>query len=283
MLEQRYLITHDTAYFYSGTVTLEPHTLLLRPREDHETRIESFSLYITPQCTWRWHRDIEGNSVALATFTQSATQLLIRSRLIISQYNLSPLDFETDDYALWYPFSYTPEDAVVLAPYREVPQEQIELRAWIARFYSAGEAIQTYSLLERLGRFIHDTLRYSLREESGVQNPAQTLSLGTGSCRDFALLFIEAARLLGLAARFVSGYLHAPLMAQFIGSTHAWAEVYLPGAGWKGFDPTLGAIAGRDHIPVAVSRLATSVSPISGSFIGIPGAKMEVNVRVEAL
>lgn len=283
MLEQRYRITHDTAYFFSGVVTLEPHRLLLRPREDHETRIESFELFITPQCTWRWHRDVEGNSVALATFTQNTAQLLIRSRLIISQYNLSPLDFETDDYALWYPFFYLLEDAVVLAPYREPPQEQALLGAWIGRFYRTGEAIQTYSLLERLSRFIHETLRYSLREESGVQRPAQTLYLGSGSCRDFALLFIEAARFLGLAARFVSGYLHAPLMAQFIGATHAWAEVYLPGAGWKGFDPTLGTIAGRDHIPVAVSRLATSVSPVSGSFIGIPGAKMEVNVQVEAL
>ena len=123
-------------------------------------------------------------------------------------------------------------------------------------FWKPDERIQTYTLLQRLGTHINQTLSYRLREEPGVQTVAQTLDFGTGSCRDFALLFMEAARCLGLASRFVSGYLHTPPSAANYGSTHAWAEVYLPGAGWKGFDPTVGAIAGTDHIAVAVARTA---------------------------
>jgi transglutaminase-like putative cysteine protease len=282
---QRYKILHRTYYNFSAAVRLEPHALRLRPREGHELRIESSTLEITPPATLRWHRDVEDNSVAIATFDASANQLVIESEVIIQQYNQAPLDFLVADYATDYPFAYTPEDRVVLSPYMNSAEHTASglLTEWVANLWQAGERIQTYALLQRLSVHIHQTLSYRLREEPGVQTAAETLSYGTGSCRDFAYLFMEAARHLGLASRFVSGYLHAPPSAVNFGATHAWAEVYLPGAGWKGFDPTIGEIVGTNHIAVAVARLPESVPPIAGSFVGIPGASLNVGVWVTEL
>lgn len=282
---QRYKIVHRTYYNFSGSVWLEPHTLRLRPREGHELRIESSTLEISPPATLRWCRDVEDNSVAIATFAAPADKLSIASEVVIQQYNQAPLDFLLADYATDYPFVYTPEDWVVLAPYTiatESPVSQL-LTEWVASLWQPAEQLQTYSLLQRLCVHIHQTLAYQVREEPGVQTAVDTLARGTGSCRDFANLFMAAARHLGLAARFVSGYLHAPPSVLNYGATHAWAEVYLPGAGWKGFDPTLGRIAGTDHITVAVARLPESVPPVAGSFVGPPGAHLDVGVWVTAL
>jgi transglutaminase-like putative cysteine protease len=154
------------------------------------------------------------------------------------------------------------------------------LNDWIYTFYKSSESIETYTLLQRLTKHIYTTFSYKMREEAGVQTVQETLTLGSGSCRDFALLFMEAVKCLGLASRFVSGYLYAPLMVEEVGSTHAWAEVYIPGPGWKGFDPTIGDLVGSDHIPVAVARLAESVPPISGSFTGDAKSTMDVGVWV---
>ncbi len=258
-----YKILHRTYYNFSAAVRLEPHALRLRPREDHELRIESSTLEITPPASLRWHRDVEDNSVAIATFDSPANQLLIESEVIIQQYNEVPLDFLVADYATDYPFTYTPEDRVVLSPYMNFVEHTTRdrLTEWVANLWQLGERLQTYALLQRLCVHIHQTLSYHLREEPGVQTAAETLSCGTGSCRDFAYLFMEAVRRLGLASRFVSGYLHAPPSTVNSGATHAWAEVYLPGAGWKGFDPTIGEIVGTNHIAVAVARLPESVPP----------------------
>jgi transglutaminase-like putative cysteine protease len=228
---------------------------------------------------------VEDNSVAIATFDSSANQLVIESEVIIQQYNQAPLDFLVADYATDYPFVYTFEDRVVLSPYMNSAEHPTNglLTKWVANVWQSGERIQTYVLLQRLSAHIHQTLSYRLREEPGVQIAAETLSYGTGSCRDFAYLLMEAARYLGLASRFVSGYLHAPPSPVNFGATHAWAEVYLPGAGWKGFDPTIGEIVGTNHIAVAVARLPESVPPIAGSFVGIPGANLNVGVWVTKL
>jgi transglutaminase-like putative cysteine protease len=280
---QRYTIVHHTYYNYPDAVQLGPHSLLLRPREDHELRIESFALHLMPEAvSLFWHRDVEGNSVALARFDTPTKQLVIESAVVIQQYNEAPLDFMVADYALMYPFAYRPEDSIVLFPYMtQLKGDAGDLiKAWITDFWQPGEPIQTYTLLQRAAARIYATFTYQVREEPGVQTAEQTLSRGTGSCRDFALLFMEAARCLGLAARFVSGYLNAPLMADTIGSTHAWAEVYLPGAGWKGFDPTIGKVAGPDHIVVAVARLPESVPPVAGSFVGASTSTMSVGVWV---
>ncbi|MDO9304794.1 MAG: transglutaminase family protein [Sulfuricurvum sp.] len=278
---QRYKIIHRTYYNYSTNVTLGTQTLLLRPREDYELRIESFSLKTTPESNVLWHRDVEGNSVAIASFDQLTSQLLIESEVIIQQFNEAPLDFLVSDYAIAYPFSYREDEQILLSPYMELPEQETinAVHEWISNFWKPNETIQTYTLLQRIAEYIYQTLLYKVREEPGVQSATQTLSYGTGSCRDFALLFMEAVRCLGLASRFVSGYLYAPLMSE-IGSTHAWAEVYLPGAGWKGFDPTIGKIVGSDHIAVAVARLAEAVPPIAGSFVGTADSTMDVGVWV---
>jgi len=282
---QRYKILHRTYYNFSAAVRLEPHALRLRPREGHELRIESSSLEITPPATLRWHRDVEDNSVAVATFDSPARQLSIESEVIIQQYNQAPLDFLVADYATDYPFAYRPNDRVVLSPYLNLPEHTVsdQLAEWVADLWQSGEQIQTYTLLQRLSNHIQQSLSYQLREETGVQTAKETLSRGSGSCRDFAYLFLETARCLGLAARFVSGYLHAPPSTVDFGATHAWAEVFLPGAGWKGFDPTTGEIVGTDHIAVAVARLPESVPPVAGSFVGPPGASLDVGVWVTEL
>lgn len=282
---QRYKILHRTYYNFPAAVQLGPHVLRLRPREGHELHIESAVLEITPPATLRWHRDVEDNSVATATFDTPTRQLVIESEVIIQQFNESPLDFLVADYAIDYPFAYSPEDRDVLSPYMNGADHTASdpLTVWIANFWQPDEAIQTYALLQRLSTHIQQTLTYQIREEPGVQAAADTLSRGTGSCRDFANLFMEAAQRLGLAARFVSGYLYAEPSAVNYGSTHAWAEVFLPGAGWKGFDPTIGKIVGTDHIAVAVARLPESVPPVAGSFAGPPGASLDVGVWVTEL
>jgi transglutaminase-like putative cysteine protease len=279
---QRYRILHRTYYNFPAEVQLEPHALRLRPRESHELRIESSSLTITPPATLRWHRDAEDNCVAIATFDAPARQLLFESEVIIQQFNAAPLDFLIDDGAVDYPFVYPADDRVVLAPYMEIARDQdaTALVDWLATVWTQGERIQTYGLLQRLCVQIQQRFAYRAREAPGVQAPAQTLDLGSGSCRDFACLFMETARQLGLAARFVSGYLQVPLSTTDFGATHAWAEVYLPGAGWKGFDPTLGALAGTQHIAVAVARLPESVPPVAGAYFGPPGATLDVGVWV---
>lgn len=282
---RRYKILHRTYYNFSAAVRLEPHTLRLRPREGHELRIESSALNITPPATLRWHRDVEDNSVAIATFDSPTSQLLIESEVVIQQFNLAPLDFLVADYATDYPFAYGAEDRVVLSPYMDFAGHTAgdRLAEWVANVWRSGERIQTYALLRRLAVHIQQSLTYMMREEPGVQSVAETLSRGSGSCRDSAYLFMEAARCLGLAARFVSGYLHVPPSSANYGSTHAWAEVFLPGAGWKGFDPSSGEIVGTDHIAVAVARLPESVPPIAGSFVGPPGASLDVGVWVTEL
>lgn len=279
---QRYKIVHRTYYNFSAIVRLEPHRLLLRPREGPELHIESSSLEISPPASMRWFRDVEDNSVAVASFEKTSNQLSIESEVIIQQFNQAPLDFLVSDYAMYYPFNYLPEDVEILSPYMKVTQQEDEylLEDMIATIWSLGERIQTYGLLQRLCTTIQQSLSYQLREEPGVQSATQTLSLGSGSCRDSAFLFMEVSRRLGFASRFVSGYLHAEPSDENFGATHAWAEVFLPGAGWKGFDPTTGGLVGSDHIAVAVSRLPESVSPVAGSFIGPSGAKLDVGVWV---
>ncbi len=282
---RRLAILHRTYYNFSGTVQLGPHRLLLRPREGHAVRLESSRLETTPPSSIRWLRDAYDNSVAIATFAEAANQLQIVSELIVQHYDERPLDFLVSDYAVNYPFLYEPGTTAVLQPYLLAPAQydQTALQSWVASFWRAGEPIQTYGLLERLCSGIKRTFSYQVREQPGVQSAAETLARGAGSCRDFSTLFMEAARSLGLAARFVSGYLHDPAADGRSGASHAWAEVYLPGAGWKGFDPTTGEVVGSNHIAVAVARLPDEVSPVTGSYFGPIGADLQVGVWVSGL
>lgn len=281
---QRYKIVHRTHYGFTAPVELGPHSLLLRPREGHELRIESSKLDITPTPdSLSWYRDVQDNSVAIVTFKEPTDKLTIESEILIQQYNESPLDFMVADYAVNYPFVYKPEDRLVLSPYMNSAEHtgSVQLSEWLGQIWQPGEPVQTYALLQRINEHIPKALTYQMREEPGVQGAVETLTLGSGSCRDFANLFMEAARLLGLPARFVSGYLHVEPDGLQGGSTHAWAEVYLPGAGWKGFDPTHGEVVGTNYIAVATAHLPESVPPVAGSFVGPLGAgRLEVGVWV---
>jgi transglutaminase-like putative cysteine protease len=284
---KRIRIQHSTTYDYSEPVTLLPHKLMLRPRAGHDIHLESSSLSITPRNTVKWHRDIYGNSVAIATFHESASQLSILSEVVVEHYEAEPLNFLVDEKAVTFPFHFDPSERVDLIPYQTLcfPGDSGFVRDWLRQFWRPGQLIETYVLLDRINKHIVQNFEYHMREEPGVQRPAETLQKQAGSCRDFATLFIDACRYFGLAAQFVSGYLHCPDTVQGHGSTHAWAEVYLPGAGWIGFDNTSGIVVGHDHIAVAVTRHPADAPPISGSFSGNVShpPRMQVTVDVSEL
>jgi transglutaminase-like putative cysteine protease len=283
---RRLHILHRTYYNFAGSVTLGTHRLLLRPREGQALQIESSKLEITPTALVRWSRDEYDNSIGVATFSSPTQQLAILSDVIVRHHDDAPLDFIVDERAENYPFTLDPESAFVLQPSLAMtgsPADLTALRGWLAEYWQSGQRVQTYALLWQLCSGINRTFAYQSREEEGIQPVAETLSRRSGSCRDFAQLFIASARYLGLAARFVSGYLHAPAATPGYGATHAWAEVYLPGPGWKGFDPTIGEVASSKHIATAVGRLGEALPPIAGSFFGPTGSSMSVGVWVNEL
>lgn len=267
---QQLKVSHLTEYTFTDYVTLEPHRLLLRPREGHDVRVLSSRLDISPAHKIRWHRDVFDNNVATVEFQKAANSLSIFSEITLEHYAGAPLDFLVADYAVIYPFRYQSREEADLALYQQpnYPEDQPILHTWLEQSGMAQEQQETYVLLDHLNKWIANNLAYRMREEPGVQTPAQTLSNGGGSCRDYAALFMELCRQLGLACRFVSGYLHTADTEAGHGHTHAWAEVYLPGPGWKGFDPTSGELTGSQHITVAVARHPEWIPPVSGSFIG---------------
>jgi transglutaminase-like putative cysteine protease len=278
---RRLNISHVTEYRFASPVSLLPHRLLLRPRENHNVRIESSILDIFPAHVLQWKRDVLDNSVALVSFAGPSDRLSITSNVVIQHYEENPFDFLLDDYAVDYPFDYAAAERTELAPFRQsvYPFDREALQRWLDGSGLRGP-MQTFALLDRLNQEIAGRLRYRMREAPGVQSPAQTLALSSGSCRDFAALFMEACRHLGLASRFVSGYLYAEATEAGNASTHAWAETYLPGAGWKGFDPTSGEVTGNRHIAVAVASHPEAVPPVAGSFVGPSGQTPALNVAV---
>ena len=283
---RRLCIEHLTEYRFAAPCRLMPHRMLLRPRENFGLRIVSSQLEIEPVASIRWHRDTLDNSVAIVSFTTECSRLHVASSLVVEHSEESPLDFVVEDHAVMYPFGYVAADAAMLAPFRRPtwPDDRSALGSWLSTL-GGVESVETFVLLDRMNRAINERFRYEAREDFGVQPPARTLDRRAGSCRDFATLFMEACRQLGLASRFVSGYLYAPLSSASSGASHAWAEVYLPGAGWRGFDPITGRLVGPDHIAVAVAHHPEHVAPISGSFLGAADARpiMSVTVDVRAL
>lgn len=281
-------IHHRTAYRYREPVSLGPHRLLLRPRESRDVGLLRYSLTCDPVANVSWANDVAGNAVATATFAAPMDRLVIDS---VSEVVLSATAYPVFDIAASassFPFRYDDEDWTDLGALtsRQDVDDQGKLQAW-AQGFVAGNPTDTLSLLQDLNAGVAGAARYQVREDEGTQSPAETLSLGLGSCRDLATLFVEAVRSLGLGARLVSGYLHDPtrslLGSADSGSTHAWAEVFLPGAGWITFDPTNRAMGGANLIPVAVARDVRLAMPVIGSFVGPIGAfeTMEVRVSVE--
>ncbi len=281
---RRLKIEHSTTYHYDRVIELLPHKLLLRPREGHDIRIETSKLKISPSNQVKWHRDAYGNSVAVVGFTKPSDTLSVTSEVVIQHYEAGPLDFIVADYAVHYPFHYNPDERIDLIPYEMTifPEDNPPLRAWLQELWQPGKLVETYEFLDQINKAIANNFEYEMREEPGVQSPAITLEKRSGSCRDFATFFNEACRYVGLAARFVSGYLHTPPAEGDHGATHAWSEVYLPGAGWIGFDSTSGQVVGSDHIAVAVNRHPEAIPPVGGAFVGPPSctSKMIVEVKV---
>ena len=264
------LIQHLTHYRYGSPVTLGDHRLLLRPRSSHDIRIVSSSLVINPTpAKLSSARDMHNNSVAIAHFDPSpVTELIIRSDMIVEHYDDQPLDFIVEDRAVNFPFLLLPGERIEHGPYL-IPSylnDQTAVAAWVGQFWRSGQLIETYTLIDQMNRAIARDFTYAAREEAGVQRPSRTLEIRSGSCRDFGTLLIEACRFLGLPARCVSGYASTEDIPAALGATHAWTEVFLPGAGWKGFDSTGGSVVGPQHIAVAVGRDPESLPPIAGAF-----------------
>jgi len=280
-------IEHITKYLYPEPVEFLPHKLLVRPREGHDIRIESSSLRIQPAYSIEWQRDIFGNSLAIVGFSEPGRELEIVSRVVVQHYEEMPSPIDLAANARHYPFHYDPLEQIDLIPYQisVFPQDYAVIGEWMKDVWSAGDLVETVPLLNRINQKIADTVRYTVRTSPGVQPPHTTLRRGKGSCRDMATLFIEACRYLGLASRFVSGYLVSNAAVEDLATTHAWSEIYLPGTGWRGFDSTSGQAVGGDHIAVAVHRHPEVIPPVSGSFLaaGKVKAEMEVEVRVNIL
>jgi transglutaminase-like putative cysteine protease len=284
---KRVAIHHTTRYEFSAPVRLGPHRLFVRPREGHDVRIVASSLIIDPKAAVTWRRDFYDNVLAVASFdAEQANTLTIDSHVEVELYETMPLDFIVEAHAVRFPFAYDAEEQSALAPFlAPIYPDGSRLTGWIDSLRAFAGARETFEVLDRINQCIHVDLDYQLREEEGVLAPEETLQRGAGSCRDLATLYIETCRRLGIAARFVSGYVHGPATEAGGASTHAWAEVYLPGAGWKGFDPTNQSVVGPDHVPVAVHRNPLAIPPVSGRFTGPAnvGTNLLVDVQIKAL
>lgn len=282
-------ISHSTVYSYAVPVRFHEHRLMFRPRDSHDLRLINTNLTISPPGQVRWKHDVFGNSIALVTITDEANELVLNSEIELEHFGLSNGQFPIDPMAQNYPFQYPSEELPDLMPciQRRYQGENQTLRNWVKQFYS-GQPINTQDLLIKMTHEIKQQLTYRRREEAGTLTPEETLTSGGGTCRDYAMLMIEAARQLGLAARFVSGYLYdaaadvSPDGLVGGAATHAWVQVYVPGAGWIEFDPTNGIIGGENLIRIAVARDPSQAIPVRGSFEGPADAfqNMAVDVQV---
>lgn len=281
-------VKHRTRYRYAEPVTFGPHRLMMRPRDSHDLRLIATSLTISPAATVRWLHDVFANSVAIAEFTEPGTELLVASSFRAEHYPLAEAAVTLEEYARHYPFSY---DALEIPDLgrtmeRHYPDTEHRIDLWARRFVERQGDRDTLGILQAMNAAIRAQFTYNARDEMGTQDPLVTLDQGSGTCRDFALFLMEAARSLGFAARFVSGYLYdEDRVGEEIvvggGSTHAWAQIYLPGGGWVEFDPTNALVGGRNLIRVAVTRDPGQAIPLGGSFTGRPDAFQGMTVEVE--
>ena len=274
----RIALHHRTHYAFDRPVGLSPHEVRLRPAAHTRTPVESYSLKVKPAKHFlNWQQDPYGNWVARLVFPERSRELEIVVDMVLDMTVINPFDFFIDPSAESFPFVYSNENARELAPYLELVPETPLLTDWMhrARARFLGKPISTIDLLTDLNRMVRDEVRYTVRMEPGIQSPEETLRCALGSCRDSAWLMVQILRRLGIAARFVSGYLVqlATDTKSLDGPSgpekdftdlHAWAEAYIPGAGWIGLDATSGLLAGEGHIPLACAALPTSAAPVTG-------------------
>jgi len=281
-------VRHVTTYRYRQPVTFGEHRMMFRPRDSYDQKLLEARLQIAPEpSSVRWVHDAFGNCVTIAQFAGAeADELRFESSMWLDHSPSNAPDFQIEGYARTYPFSYSPDEMPDLASAitRQYPDADGSVERWARRFLRAGKPTDTGMLLMTLTYAFKETFSYERRSEPGTRPPALTLKLGRGSCRDLALLMIEALRALGLAARFVSGYLYVPSRDgprhRGGGSTHAWCEVYLPGAGWVELDPTNAIVGNRDLIRVAVARDPSQAVPLSGTYYGAPEDFRDMIVEV---
>lgn len=292
-------IHHQTRHHYDVEVSFGEHALFLRPLESHSRRVQDFSVKTEPVSRQRWVRDAYGNVVLICNFGLVEARDLtfeVRQRVAILEEN--PFDFILEPYAVGFPFTYRTEDRQALLPFMGTTAATGALRV-LDWFYGAVPApMQHPSVVQFLCELcaaVRRDIAYQARYEAGVQDADETLRLRLGSCRDMAVLFMAVVRQLGLAARFVSGYLYDPpvdgegdghIFNRAVGSMHAWVEVYLPGAGWKGFDPTNGILANAYFVPCAVSHDPLAINPIKGAYFSKTGsvtAEMAVTLEMEGV
>src|SRR5437763_1673205 len=269
---------HRTHYAYDRLASLSPHEVRLRPAAHCRTPIESYSFKARPPKHFlNWQQDPYGNWLARLVFPEKVRELEITVDLVADMTTINPFDFFVDPSAESFPFVYTDDNARELSPYLELDAETPLLSRWVtrARQRFLGGPISTIDLLVAVNHMVRDDVEYLVRMEPGIQAPEETLARAKGSCRDSAWLLVQILRRLGIAARFVSGYLiqlaaDAKSLEGPSGpekdftDLHAWAEAYVPGAGWIGLDATSGLLAGEGHIPLACTSIPGSAAPVTG-------------------
>ena len=285
-------VEHTTTYTYRHAVAFGEHRMMFRPRDSHDQRLLSHKLVIEPRPTsLHWSTDVFGNSVTLARFAERNDTLVFNSTIQVDHQEAPAMGVLLADYARVFPFAYSGDEMpdLLRSMERQWPDPGHVVHRWARQFLNGAGPTETVDMLTRMTKTISHRFTYKARHEPGIQDPRLTLRLETGTCRDYAMLMMEAVRSFGLAARFVSGYLHVPARAhpgeterQGGGNTHAWMQVFLPGAGWVEFDPTNGIVGTRGLIRVAVVRDPAMAVPLSGSWTGAAAdcLGMSVSVRV---
>jgi len=289
----RYDIVHTTVYRYTKPVTFGEHRVMFRPRDSHDLRVLATDLQVNVESIVRMIQDPHSNSVALVQPIVPATELRIVASFTIEHAHSNNLELPLSPAAEFFPFAYSVAERFDLEHYLRPHYDDPEgrLTAWARAFMRTDGPTRTRDLLVAMNQAIRETMAYQARDEEGTQTPLETLKLQSGSCRDFALLMMEAVRRLGVAARFVSGYLYDPAFdvgtggeapaVTGAGTTHAWLQAYLPGAGWVPFDPTNNLLGGFQLIRVGVARDPAHAAPISGSWYGDADAYAGLEATVQ--
>jgi transglutaminase-like putative cysteine protease len=277
-------ISHVTAYHYSRPVAFGEHRFMLRPRDDSDQKVIEAEFEITPRPRELvWTRDNLGNHVAIAYFCHRARELRFASRICVEHAPGAFCATDIKEFARTYPFAYASEDSSSVGRFIPPLSPDPAIDSWSAAFFPRHGSADTHKLLSDFTRTIRRTFRHVARHEKGIQAPVVTLNLGSGSCRDLAVLMIEALCIRGIAARFVSGYLHLvndePDCATG-GNTHAWVQAYLPGPGWVDFDPSGGHIGNENLIRVAVADDPREAIPLQGTWFGCASDHPAMNVTV---